>query len=111
MTAHAPDAREARLAALRRRYLDTVLENVQRLHSDLRGRSGGDGHDNAFRLAVHSLKGSGGAYGFPEITQRAAVVEQDLLDGRDVTTLVHGLDELLASIQGAQRGLPVEVTS
>lgn len=103
---HLSDAeREARLAALRRRYLDTVFDDVRRMQRDLTVELGDEGRLHGFRLAVHSLKGSGGAYGFPEITARAAEVEQALLGGRGADAVAHGLGDLLAAVTGARAGL------
>jgi len=49
----------------------------------------------------HQLKGAGGGYGFPTITDSAAVVEQLAKDGADVQSLQKSVQDLLSLCQRA----------
>jgi len=93
-------------AELRREFLDTTRDRVReliRLLEESAGRtpSGSDG--DAFRRIAHSVRGSGGSYGFDEISAAAGKLEKAYLAG-DATArlaeLVAGLEaEVSASIR------------
>ena len=72
------------------------------------------GEREAIRTMAHQLRGSGGGYGFPGITERAAAVEEAVLaadvDGRsDVIAVL--LADLLAELDQAIEVLERRVTS
>jgi HPt (histidine-containing phosphotransfer) domain-containing protein len=56
------------------------------------------------RTLAHQLKGAGGGYGFPQVTEAAAKLERAVLDGADPSELkthCECLCELLRSLEGA----------
>jgi HPt (histidine-containing phosphotransfer) domain-containing protein len=53
----------------------------------------------AVRRLAHSLRGSGGTYGFPEVTRAAALVE-----AAPPERLTQALDELLATLRAVAAG-------
>jgi len=78
----------------------------------------------ALKRTVHQLKGAGGGYGFPSVTDAAARAERRILDGQplaEVEKEVRELIELLRSIEGYPQSdvandiatdiAPLEVTS
>ena len=70
----------AGLRALKAEYLAGSAGRMAELWSALeRVQNGEPGAAGALRTLVHHLAGSGGAYGFPIITERARAAEQ-LLD-------------------------------
>lgn len=99
------DERAARLDDLRRRYLDELINDLGRLSATLESQCLDDPRGD-FRRRLHSLRGSGGAYGFAEITDAAARAEAACRagDGRD--RVAARLDGLLACATRARAGLP-----
>lgn len=82
-----------------------VAELPARIRS-IEGCLGGGDLEELQRLA-HQLKGAGGGYGFPQITDLAASLEQALKEGADeavVKERTHDLCELLGSIRGPEAG-------
>jgi HPt (histidine-containing phosphotransfer) domain-containing protein len=61
----------------------------------------------ALRQAVHQLKGAGGGYGFPQITERAAQAEEQIkAQAPDLATIqsgVQSLIELVRNVDGYDR--------
>ncbi|HEV8357860.1 MAG TPA: Hpt domain-containing protein [Gemmatimonadales bacterium] len=68
-----PDALSARLMAQYREHLPTAVASLEE-GLELYRRAPGEGAAVVRRLA-HQLAGSGGSYGFPEITARAREAE------------------------------------
>lgn len=64
------------LAALRARFLE-------RTRGELAVLEAGAGHPE-FRRIVHGLSGAAGLFGFPEVSVRAAVIDDRLAEGRAV---------------------------
>lgn len=46
------------------------------------------------RMLAHQLKGAGGSYGFPQITECAKRLEREA-DGADIDAIRRGVDELI----------------
>ena len=46
-----------------------------------------DGDLDRLRTLAHQLKGAGGGYGFPQVTELAAELEQSLKQGMDVAVV------------------------
>lgn len=80
---------------LRDWYLGTLVTAIERLQA-LREALGEGGSDAAeeIRKAVHPLRGSGGTYGFPKISQRAAAAEEAADE-----EIGDRLDELLSTLR------------
>jgi HPt (histidine-containing phosphotransfer) domain-containing protein len=88
--------REARLALMRRDYLESILADLVQLKKELESvETPGSG----FRRKVHSIRGSGGAYGFPDISLRAGEAEDAFLAGEGNDDLA----ERLVVLEGAVR--------
>jgi HPt (histidine-containing phosphotransfer) domain-containing protein len=73
------------LNELRREFLDEAREKVEEMQSAY--DAGGRNHDSLERVAylAHQLKGSGGSYGYQQISDDAAELEKavESLDGRN----------------------------
>lgn len=103
--------RELRLRALRRAFLVEADEDRRELERLLVAgvpTPGGEDARRARKLA-HDLRGSGGSYGFPEVSAAAGALE-DALAGRgagrdDVTLLMLALALALAAA-AARDGAP-----
>ena len=76
MEDEAPDPLEAALRALRAEYLYEAPERVRELSAALgRLRAGDASAFEDLERFFHRLAGSGGSYGFPEITERSRTAE------------------------------------
>ena len=76
MEDEAPDPLEAAMAALRAEYLYEAPERVRELSAALgRLRSGDATALEDLERYFHRLAGSGGSYGFPDITDRSRTAE------------------------------------
>jgi chemotaxis protein histidine kinase CheA len=80
--------------ALRREYLEGVLERCAHMRDEAEKLGRGDEVDlKALRQEIHKCRGSGGFYGFASLSQAAALAEDQLvlvIDGeaeRDNTQL------------------------
>jgi histidine phosphotransfer protein HptB len=80
-------------------FADLVEEFVGSLDQRLTDlRSAMDLQDlNQFRTLAHQLKGTGGGHGYPILTEKAALLEQQAIAG-DVASLKQGIDELAGLI-------------
>jgi len=91
------------LADLRASFLQRVRRNIAALAEDHAALKRGDARPHTLewiRDVAHSLSGAGGIYGFPEISDAAAAVEDAALAllaaaGSDAM-LLHALDALVA---------------
>lgn len=88
------------LRALRAEYLADAPRKITELWNALaRVQNGEPGAVGELRTLVHHLAGSGGAYGFPLVTERARAAEQ-LIDRRGAARLAAAeLAELRAHLQ------------
>lgn len=88
MTGAAPEDLEARLARLKRRFLDRCREDLAVV------RSPADAE--ALRTVLHRLAGAGGTFGYPGLSRLAAQAEDELLRGRppDLAELIVALAAL-----------------
>lgn len=57
------------------------------------------------KTLAHQLKGAGGSYGYPDLSQLAAIMERDFVAQRaeDITTRLRQLEELVTAIQAGLR--------
>ena len=62
-----------------------------------------------FREAVHNLKGMGGGFGFPQLTERAAEIEK-LLKQEELASIAPVLGVLQSLVEQIQAGLPKLIT-
>ena len=106
-----------KIAALRVDWHNRLGERTEELRSVSRGLCGGDGEGDlaALRQRLHSLAGSAGTFGQPDLGAQARVLERVaetmLADGAAATTaqiadLCHGVDRLTASMQRIATGAP-----
>ena len=87
---------DAQLAALVPRYLANRAADVGRMRAALAGAD-----FEAIRTAAHGMKGSGGGYGFPEISRLGAAMEEGARqrDAAAIIELVANLEACLARIE------------
>ncbi len=87
---------DAQLAALVPRYLANRAADVGRMRAALAGAD-----FEAIRTAAHGMKGSGGGYGFPEISRLGAAMEEGARrrDAAAIVELVASLEACLARIE------------
>jgi len=100
----------AEFAALREEYLQGVVERSGRLREAVAAlRQGGPVDLRQLRQEVHKLRGSGGFYGFKELSAAAARAEDALLmvlDGeqeRDDRVLADLVARVVEEIDAASR--------
>lgn len=77
-----PDALQERLAQLRQVYLSALPERARQFREAQAGLANGAlpvERIRVLRVLAHQLAGSGGAYGFPDISASARAVETALL--------------------------------
>ena len=99
MSAPEDDPLFVALRALRAEYLADAPRKVAELWNALaRVQNGEPDGAGALRTLVHHLAGSGGAYGFPLVTERARSAEQ-LIDRRAARLGPDDISELRAHIQ------------
>ncbi|HYF94173.1 MAG TPA: Hpt domain-containing protein [Symbiobacteriaceae bacterium] len=98
--------------ALRREYLQSVVERVAFLREQTaRLRSGELGELKALRQEIHKSRGSGGFYGFTDLSKAAAAAEDQLvltIDGeidRDDQALATLVERVIAAAEAAAREL------
>jgi len=89
---------DAQVAALVPRYLANRAADVGRIRAAL-----ALGDFEAIRAAAHGMKGSGGGYGFSEISRLGAAMETGAR-ARDAATIV----ELVASLEAYLARIEVE---
>jgi HPt (histidine-containing phosphotransfer) domain-containing protein len=87
---------DAQIAALVPRFLGNRAADVGKIRAALTGAD-----FEAIRAAAHGMKGSGGGYGFPEISRLGAAMEEGALrrDAAAISALVTSLETYLASIE------------
>lgn len=85
--------------ALTRRY---VARAAERAAVDPEQALASADERESLRRVAHDLKGTGGAYGFPDISETAAALELFLTScAADEAPVPELLDPLLAALQGA----------
>jgi HPt (histidine-containing phosphotransfer) domain-containing protein len=89
---------DAQFAALVPRFLGNRAADVGRIRAALAG-----GDFEAIRAVAHGMKGSGGGYGFPEISRLGAAMEEGARR-RDVVAIV----ELIASLEACLARIEAE---
>ena len=102
-TVHSDKATDPLISTILADYIDGLPEHVLKINhlltkSDLRG----------LRLIVHQLKGSGGSYGFPEITNRARSAEAAITGKEPIERIaaeVQSLVELIRRVEGYNRAV------
>ena len=91
---------EARMAALRERFRARAGEDAERIASALAA-----GDLQAVHGLAHGLSGSGGTFGFPEVSADAEAVENSIDAGCGTGEVRALCDRLLARLaETAQRG-------
>jgi HPt (histidine-containing phosphotransfer) domain-containing protein len=90
---------------LRRTFRQALSGRIAALEA-ARAVMGSDDAASAVRRVAHALRGSGGTYGFPDITAAAAAVED-----ADEHDLAARLDELIALLRATATGsdAPAEI--
>jgi HPt (histidine-containing phosphotransfer) domain-containing protein len=73
---HAPDAPDGAYRELQREYLREVPQAFAELRSLIESYRRGDPVLPALKTGFHRLAGSGGSYGFPQISEIARAAEQ-----------------------------------
>jgi HPt (histidine-containing phosphotransfer) domain-containing protein len=96
--------------ALRREYVQGILERCEQLRAYVRQLRAGEPVDlREIRQEVHKCRGSAGFYGFPSLTQAAAAAEDQLvmvIDGeapRDDATLSDLVEAVVAAAESCAR--------
>lgn len=90
-------------AALQKEFLDTTRDRVAKLVcllEEAAGETPAGEHGDEFRRIAHSVRGSGGSYGFAAISAVAGELEKAYLDGettRRLADLVEGLEAAVAN--------------
>lgn len=96
-------------ADLQKEFLDTTHDRVTslaRLLEEAAGQIPAGEHGDEFRRIAHSVRGSGGSYGFTVISAVAGELEKAYLGGetaRRLAELVEGLEAAL--VNGRERAL------
>ena len=87
---------DAQVAALVPRFLENRAADTGKIRAALAG-----GDFETIRAAAHGMKGSGGGYGFAEISRLGAAMEEGALrhDAAAITGLVASLEEYLGRIE------------
>jgi HPt (histidine-containing phosphotransfer) domain-containing protein len=87
---------DAQIAALVPRFLANRAADVDKIRAALAGAD-----FETVRVAAHGMKGSGGGYGFPEISRLGAAMEDGARrrDAAAIGALVASLETYLASIE------------
>ena len=80
-------------------YRNALPPRIQQLEAARAALDSDSAAETAIRRVAHSLRGSGGTYGFPEISASAAAVEQAPRDA-----LRERLDELLSILRATADG-------
>lgn len=89
------------------RYIYGLKRRIERFEEDLENaRAGDDRAKENIRRNAHDLRGSGGTYGFPQITQRAGEVED-----ADDSKLLHQADNFKHELQTIVERSPLVTTA
>lgn len=99
-------AADAQIAALVPRFLANRAADVGKIRAALAGADFA-----TIRAVAHAMKGSGGGYGFPEISRLGAAMEERVREGdvAAIGALVASLEAYLARIEikpGDEQGAP-----
>jgi histidine phosphotransfer protein HptB len=78
-------------------YVDRLPAEVARLSALLESKQIED-----LRRVAHQLKGSGGGYGFPTLTELAAVADRSIKDNAPLERIKADVDALIAFIRRIQ---------
>jgi CheY-like chemotaxis protein len=90
-------AEDQRMAPILAKFITRLPESAARLRRLL-----DEQQLDALRRAVHDLKGAGGGYGFPEISETAARAEAAIKGGCPFESIRQGVDELVTLIQNVE---------
>jgi diguanylate cyclase (GGDEF)-like protein len=94
---------------LQREYLSELPDRLAEIRADIGAFRAGSGEAaGSLKMRFHRLAGSGGSYGFPEISQIARAQEQWIATGPR-TTDTGRLDEALEQLAAAHRRLMATV--
>ncbi|RMF10234.1 MAG: response regulator [Candidatus Neomarinimicrobiota bacterium] len=88
---------------LKQHFLDRLGTHIDALHSAQKAfLSGSDDAVESIRRIAHSLKGSGGTYGFPSVTELAQSVEE--APAEELESALRALLDHLISLRTSSRG-------
>jgi HPt (histidine-containing phosphotransfer) domain-containing protein len=102
---HAPSSPDGAYRELQREYLEEVPKAFAELRALIESFRRGDPVLPALRIGFHRLAGSGGSYGFPEISQIARAAEQ-LASSASPDQAV-GLEEAVRQLEAVRARLAV----
>ncbi|HEX5241917.1 MAG TPA: ATP-binding protein [Tepidisphaeraceae bacterium] len=88
---------EPRLAKLLEKFVERLPERVAVISSSLEERNLND-----LRQAVHQLKGAGGGYGFPQITESAGRAEEQIKAEADLESIRSHVESLIALVRNVE---------
>jgi HPt (histidine-containing phosphotransfer) domain-containing protein len=86
---------------LLRHFVQDLEIHVHELEST---RARGD--HAGLRTIVHQLRGAGGSYGYPLITDLAATAERAIVDSAEASTIDSAVTALIHACQRARAGFP-----
>ncbi|HEX2218583.1 MAG TPA: Hpt domain-containing protein [Gemmatimonadales bacterium] len=95
---HAPSSPDGAYRELQRGYLEEVPKAFAELRALLESLRRGDPVLPALKIGFHRLAGSGGSYGFPEISQIARAAEQ-LASAESSPDQAAGLEEAVRQLE------------
>lgn len=93
-----------RFRALQRRFLASAFEQIDRVQELIARAFEGPNDRGECRKIVHNLKGAGGSYGYPRVSEIARELEERVLAGGgpgDLGPLAHALREELRRLGAA----------
>jgi hypothetical protein len=103
------DAVDDAFRALRIEYLASLPGRLEELRADVAGlRSGMPGAGPSLKVRLHRLAGSGGSYGFVQLSSLAREAERWLTDNADVRE-TDGLELILTRLSDAAKEAQREV--
>ncbi len=91
---------------------ELILEFVMELpgrSAQMRALTSADSRES-LRAMAHQLKGAGGGYGYPAITQAAARLEHRILSQSSETELLESLQTLIGCCDAAVAGIASDPT-
>lgn len=102
----APSSPEDAYRELQREYLEEVPKAFAELRALIESLRNGDPVLPALKIGFHRLAGSGGSYGFPEISQIARAAEQ-LASSESSPDQAVGLEEAVRQLEAVRARLAV----
>ena len=100
------DPADEAFLALQRDYLDELPARLEELRAGLAGfRAGQQDSASSLKTSLHQLSGSGGSYGFPEISEVAREMEMWIAEGPAVADAGHlqeGIERLAKILHRAR---------